>query len=205
MARSKKTQKEEPAMDETKMAAMKEEERRKLIADFNVNNDGKIWIDPDKIPTEDDVREAQKVFEDTAAALRDKNDYVIAKKEDALKVAKFMKEFNDNAFWTQRMFVGVLNFSDLLNEFINGFDEENPKDLSLEYAPVQYAYLLFENFAGFGYDGAKHMAEIWDDYVNVYDKLHELVDWYKAETTRIDSLRDVWALMEQGYYAKVTE
>lgn len=205
MARSKKTQKEEPAMDETKMAAMKEEERRKLIADFNVNNDGKIWIDPDKVPTEDDVKEAQKGFEDAAAALRDKKDYVIAKKEDALKVAKFMKEFNDTAFWTQRMFVGVLNFSDLLNEFINGFDEENPKDLSLEYAPVQYAYLLFENFAGFGYDGAKHMAEIWDDYVNVYDKLHELVDWYKAEAARIETLRDVWALMEQGYYAKVSE
>lgn len=200
-----KTKKKNEKVDETKIAEQKEMERRRAIAEFNVNNMGKFWIDPNKVPTEDEINSAKADFEAAAKALNEKKDYVIADKENALRVAKFMKDFNDNSFWTQRMFVGVLNFSDLLNEFIKNFDENNPTELAMEYAPVQYAYILFENYAGFGYDAAKHMAEIWDEYLPIYEKLHELVDEYKAAVEKVDNLKERWGMMAQGYYAYIME
>ena len=200
---SKKTEKN--VNDAASQAARLEEERRKAIAEFNVQNMGKYWIDPDKVPTSEDIANVKKEFEEKTKALQEKKDYVVADKNNALRVAKFMKDFNDNSLWSQRMFVGVLNFSALMNDFIEGFDENNPVDLILEYAPVQYAFLLFENYGGIGIDSARHMAEIWDEYLPIYETLHELVDGYKKEASACDELKEKWAMFEQGYYLHVLD
>ena len=200
---SKKTEKN--VNDAASQAARLEEERRKAIAEFNVQNMGKYWIDPDKVPTSEDIENVKKEFEERTKALQEKKDYLVADKNNALRVAKFMKDFNDNSLWSQRMFVGVLNFSALMNDFIEGFDEKNPVDLILEYAPVQYAFLLFENYGGIGIDSARHMAEIWDEYLPIYETLHELVDWYKKEADACDALKEKWAMFEQGYYLVIME
>jgi len=200
---SKKTDKNEAnVVDQT---AKLEEERRKAIAEFNVQNMGKFWIDPDKVPTDEDIKNVKKEFEERTKALQEKKDYLIADKSNALRVAKFMKDFNDNSVWSQRMFVGVLNFSALMNDFIESFDENNPKDLIMEYAPTQYAFLLFENYGGVGIEAARHMAEIWDEYLPIYETLHELVDWYKNEADKCDELKEKWAMFEQGYYLHILE
>ena len=200
---SKKTEKN--VNDAASQAARLEEERRKAIAEFNVQNMGKYWIDPDKVPTSEDIENVKKEFEERTKALQEKKDYIVADKNNALRVAKFMKDFNDNSLWSQRMFVGVLNFSALMNDFIEGFDENNPVDLILEYAPVQYAFLLFENYGGIGIDSARHMAEIWDEYLPIYETLHELVDGYKKEADACDELKEKWAMFEQGYYLHVLD
>lgn len=200
---SKKTEKN--VNDAASQAARLEEERRKAIAEFNVQNMGKYWIDPDKVPTSEDIENVKKEFEERTKALQEKKDYIVADKNNALRVAKFMKDFNDNSLWSQRMFVGVLNFSALMNDFIEGFDENNPVELILEYAPVQYAFLLFENYGGIGIDSARHMAEIWDEYLPIYETLHELVDWYKKEAGACDELKEKWAMFEQGYYLHVLD
>ena len=200
---SKKTEKN--VNDAASQAARLEEERRKAIAEFNVQNMGKYWIDPDKVPTSEDIENVKKEFEERTKALQEKKDYIVADKNNALRVAKFMKDFNDNSLWSQRMFVGVLNFSALMNDFIEGFDENNPVDLILEYAPVQYAFLLFENYGGIGIDSARHMAEIWDEYLPIYETLHELVDRYKKEAGACDELKEKWAMFEQGYYLHVLD
>ena len=200
MAKDKKEVKDAAAQ-----AARMEEERRKAIAEFNVQNMGKFWIDPEKTPTSEDIQQVKDEFEQRTKALQEKKDYVVADKNNALRVAKFMKEFNDNSIWTQRMFVGVLNFSALMKDFIDNFDENNPVDLVLEYAPVQYAFLVFENYGGVGIDAANHMAEIWDEYLPIYEKLHELVDWYKKEADACDALKEKWAMFEQGYYLVIME
>jgi predicted RNA-binding protein with EMAP domain len=200
---SKKTEKN--VNDAASQAARLEEERRKAIAEFNVQNMGKYWIDPDKVPTSEDIENVKKEFEERTKALQEKKDYLVADKSNALRVAKFMKDFNDNSVWSQRMFVGVLNFSALMNDFIENFDENNPKDLIMEYAPMQYAFLLFENYGGVGIDSARHMAEIWDEYLPIYETLHELVDWYKNEADKCDELKEKWAMFEQGYYLHILE
>lgn len=200
---AKKNKKE---VEETVDQAVKhEEERRKAIADFNLQNMGKYWIDPDKIPTDEDIAKAKEEFETRMTALNEKKDYVIADKTNALRVAKFMKDFNDNSKWDKRMFVGVLNFSSLMQDFIDNFDEENPVDLVLEYMPVQYIFIVFENYGGVGIESARKMAEIWDEYLPIYEKLHELVDEYNKEAKMCEELKDKWAMFEQGYYVYLLE
>ncbi len=202
---SSKKQEEKKLNDAAEQAANLEAERRKAIAEFNVQNMGKYWIDPDKTPTSDDIEAIKKEFEDRVKSLQEKQDYVIADKDNALRVAKFMKEFNDNSMWSKEMFKGVLNFSALMKDFIDSFDEKNPVELSLPYAPMQYAFILFDGFSGKGIEEANHMAEIWEEFVPIYDKLHELVDWYKSEVDACEKIKQRWAMFEQGYYMYIMD
>ena len=198
----KKNKKDEAVKNETTNVSV---ERAKAIGEFNVQNMGRLWIDPEKVPTDEDIENAKKEFEDRTKALQDKEDYLIADKQNALRVAKFMKDFNDNSHWTNRMFVGVLRFSELMDNFIKDFDENNPVDLVLEYQPTQYAYLLFKDYGGVGIKDATHMAEIWDEYLPIFEVLYEHMEWYKKEMDMCNKLRDRWAMFEQGYYLYILE
>jgi len=184
-------------------AARQEAQRRQAIAEFNKNNAGHFVIDPDRIPTEEDIRAAQKDFEYATTTLNEKNDYIVADKENALRVAKFMREFIGNCHWEQRYFVGVINFCALMDEFIEKFDENNPTDLVLEYGPLQFAQIMFANYSGNGLEEAKRMAEINDEFVPIHDKLHELTDWYENEAKKCEDLRNRWAMYAQGYAMEI--
>ena len=188
-----------------KAAEKHEEERRRAIADFNMNNMGKMVIDPDKVPTEEDINNAKKDFEDFTKGLQEKKDYLVADAPNALRVAKFMQTFIDRNVWTGRSFVGVLNFHGLLKDFIESFDENNPKNLELEYGPMQFAYLMFENYGGIGIESANWIAENWDEYLPIYEKLHELNDWYELQAKKSENLRQRWAAMAQGFYLELIE
>ena len=164
------------------------EQRLAAIREFNMNNMGQAWIDPEKVPTDEDKAQAKKDFEDRANALRNKHDYLIADSANALRVAKFIKNFVENGFWTQRYFVGVINFTDLINKFIEECEKE-PKDLTMEYGPLQFCMLMFENYAGFGLESAKKMAEMWDEYVPIYDTLKDHVEFYNNEVKQCEKLK----------------
>ena len=82
--------------------------------------------------------------------------------------------------------VGV-EFSALMKDFIDNFDEKIQLILFLNMHQFKYAFLVFENYGGVGIDAANHMAEIWDEYLPIYEKLHELVDWYKKEADACDA------------------
>ena len=202
---AKKSSKKEELTDAAKKAAAQEEERRKAIADFNLHNMGKYWIDPDRVPTDEDIKVAKDEFESRTKALQEKKDYMIADKQNAKRVAQFMKDFNDNSYWEGRMFVGVLNFSALMKDFLDKFDDNNPVDLVLDFGATQYIFLVFEKYRGHGINDANHMAEIWDEYVPIYEKLHEHVDWYSAENKACEELKEKWAMMEQGFFLHIME
>ena len=193
---------EEVKMDE---GARIEAERRKAIAEFNVQHMGEYWIDPDRVPTQDDIDAIKKEFEDRTKALNEKKDYVVADKENALRVAKFMQEFNNKSVWQGRMFVGVLRFNAEIQKFIDDWDENNPVDLVLEYGPTQYAFLMFDKYAGTGIEDAQRMADIWDEYLPIYEKLYELVEWYKKEAEMCSKIKERWAMFEQGYYMHIMD
>ena len=95
MANKKTKKADEAAQNAEKQAAA----RLAAIREFNLNNAGEAWIDPDKIPTEEDVNAAKKEFEERTIALRDKNDYLVADEANAVRVAKFLKKFIENGFW----------------------------------------------------------------------------------------------------------
>lgn len=175
------------------------EQRLAAIREFNMNNMGQAWIDPERVPTDEEKAQAKKDFEDRVNALKNKHDYLIADSANALRVAKFIKNFVENGFWTQRYFVGVINFTELITKFIDDCEKE-PRDLVMEYGPLQFCMLMFENYAGFGLESAKKMAEMWDEYVPIYDTLRDHVTFYENEAKQCEKLKQRWAMFEQGYY-----
>lgn len=185
-------------------AEMLANERAKYIRDFNMNNAGKMRIEPDKMPTEEDIETAKKNFEDRVTALKEKKDYFIADKANSLRVAKFLKNYIETNLWvgtpTQPFFVGVINFVDYINTFIEECEKE-PKDLIMEYGPMQFCFVAFQNYSGQGLEGAKRMAEIWDEFIAIYDTLRDNVEYYNSEVEACNHLNDIWALMSQGFYA----
>lgn len=191
--------KKKEQMTHAKAAEQQAEQRLAAICQFNANNMGEAHIDPDRIPTDEEIADAKKEFEDRTKALQDKKDYLIADAANSLRVAKFLKNFIENGFWTQRFFVGVINFSDFINKFIEETEKE-PKDLMLDYGPMQFAYLMFENYAGFGLESAKKFAEMWDEYIPIHDTLKDHVEWYQNEVEEIKKLQQRWGMLSQGFY-----
>lgn len=185
-------------------AAKQAEERLQTIRQFNVNNAGDLWIDPAKVPTQEDIDAAKKDFEDTTKALQEKNDYLIADANNSVRVATFLKEYISNAYWSGRYFVGVVNFDEYITKFIEEANKE-PKDLVMEYGPMQFAFLMLENCGGRGLEEAKAMAEKWNEYVPIYDTFRDHIEWYKAETERIKKLQQRWGMMSMGYYLVILE
>lgn len=181
-------------------AEQHEIERRKAISEFNAHNMGKYWIDPDKIPTDEDVASAKKAFEDAVLAIQNKKDYLIADHANALRVATFLRTFIERAMWTSRMFVGVLNFRALLNDFIENFDESNPVNFELDFPATQFIHIMLDNYGGVGIESANWMAENWDEYLPIYETIHEIVEKYEADVKRTENLKEVWGMFEQGYY-----
>lgn len=183
-------------------------ERAKYIQNYNLNNAGKMRIEPDKTPTEDDIKNAKEEYENRVKALQEKKDYFIADKENALRVANFLKTYNETNIWVgtpaQPLFVGVLNFHDYITKFIEEC-EKAPTDLIMEYGPMQFCFVSFQNYCGKGIEGANHMAEIWDEFIAIYDVLRDNVEYYNKEVEKCNELNDRWALMSQGFYAVILD
>lgn len=180
-------------------------QRLAAIQEFNRQNAGEAWIDAERIPTEDEINDAKEIYEKRTIALRDKNDYLVADENNALRVAKFLKKFVENGFWTQRYFVGVINFSEYITKFIEDLEgtpeqEAVRKPLTMEYGPLQFCYLMLENYAGHGLEDAKKMAEMWDEYIPIYDTIREHIEWYNNEVKVCEALKQRWGMLAQGYF-----
>ena len=180
-------------------------QRLAAIQEFNRQNAGEAWIDAERVPTEEEINTAKEDYEKRTIALRDKNDYLVADEANALRVAKFLKKFIENGFWTQRYFVGVINFSDYITKFIaelEGTPEQEAvrKPLVMEYGPLQFCYLMLENYAGHGLEDAKKMAEMWDEYVPIHDTIRDHIEWYNNEVKMCEALKQRWGMLAQGYF-----
>ena len=180
-------------------------QRLAAIQEFNRQNAGEAWIDADRVPTEEEINEAKEAYEKRTVALRDKNDYLVADEANALRVAKFLKKFIESGFWTQRYFVGVINFSEYITKFITDLEgtpeqEAVRKPLTMEYGPLQFCYLMLENYAGHGLEDAKKMAEMWDEYVPIHDTIRDHIEWYNNEVKMCEALKQRWGMLAQGYF-----
>ena len=180
-------------------------QRLAAIQEFNRQNAGEAWIDAERVPTEEEINTAKEDYEKRTIALRDKNDYLVADEANALRVAKFLKKFIESGFWTQRYFVGVINFSEYITKFITELEgtaeqEAARKPLTMEYGPLKFCYLMLENYAGHGLEDAKKMAEMWDEYVPIYDTIREHIEWYNNEVKMCEALKQRWGMLAQGYF-----
>lgn len=195
---SKKNQAEVSTKQLEKEAVQHEKLRQETIKQFNLNNANSMWIDPNKVPTEEDIAQAKKDFEERTKALNEKT-FIVADKTEAERVVKFLIEFIKNATWQKRTWVGVLNYVAEAEDFLKEYLEE-AKDYVLPYAPIQFLYLMLDNYQGTGYDEAVKMSKIWDEYIPIHDSLGDIIAWYNNEAEECQKLQQRWASMEQGYY-----
>lgn len=200
---AKKKEATKPVDQQVNDAEVQAKMRLDSIKAFNEQNAGKYFIDPVKIPGEDDIARAKQDFDNFNAELS-KKEYLIADKENALRVTKFLRAWLDDGFWTQRFFVGVVNFADLLDKFIAECETE-AKDFVLDYGPMQFCYLLLENYAGIGIESAKKMAEKYNEYIPIYDTFREHVEWYNAQQEKAKELQQRYGLFQQGYWYEILD
>lgn len=199
---AKKAKNQVTETPEAKEARLLAERRAAAIAQFNKENMGAMYIDPIRVPTEEEVLEKKEEFEKRATALKEKADYVIADKDNAVRVAKFLKNYIANAFWSHRFFVGVINFDAQITEIIEDLEKE-PKDLAFDYPALQFIHIMMQNPGGQGLESAKAFAEIYDEFVPIADVVKEHIDWYNAEVERVNQAQDLWGMFAQGYYVTV--
>ena len=199
MAKKKQTQTVADA------AKKQEEARREAIDEFNRNYMGQYWIDASKIPTDEDIEAAKKDFDDAKEKLDKKSDYLIADKANAKRVAEFMKEALNHLPWKGQFFVGVVRLNDLLTDFINKFDDENPTELLFEYGAMECAHLLFKDYGGVGVESARWFWDNNEQFVPIHDTLYDLHNWRELENKKLENLNMRYAMMAQGYYMYVLE
>lgn len=175
-------------------------ERLEAIRHFNMDNFGVMWIDPERVPTEDEINEAKKMFEERTEKLNKKDDYLIADKANAMRVIAFLKNFISNAFWGGRYFVGVIRFvNEFIPEFVESFEKEE-KDLTMDFGAMQFTFQMLSNYGGIGLDSAIKMADMWDEYLPIYEVLRDHIEWYKKEDEICKKLQNRWGMLEQGYF-----
>ena len=178
-------------------------ERRKAIADFNTQNMGKYWIDPDKVPTEDDIAAAKKDFEGELEAFQ-KRDYLVADKDNAVRVANFMKTFINRTIWKGQAFVGVARFNTQMTEFVEEFEKE-PKDLVLDYNALMFVVYMFKEFSGVGLDDAMWFIDNNEEFVSIHDHIYDLANESELQKKKIENLQIRWQYLAQGYYLTILE
>lgn len=197
MAKKKVT--ESPEAKEARLLA---EQRAAAISQFNKENMGIMHIDPVRVPTEEEILEKKTEFETLATNLKEKADYVIADADNSLRVAKFLKTYIANAYWSHRFFVGVINFDAQITDIIEQLEKE-PAPLMFDYPALQFIHLMLQNPGGHGLESAKAFAEIYDEFVPIADAVKEHIDWYNAEVERVNQAQDLWGMFAQGYYVTV--
>ena len=179
-------------------------ERRKAIADFNTQNMGKYWIDPDKLPTEDDINLAKNEFEKALTDFQ-KKDYVVADKDNAVRVAEFMKTFINRTVWKGQTFVGVVRFNTQMTEFVKECEEKGAQDLILDYNALMFVFYMFKEYSGVGLDDALWFVDNNEEFVAVHDHIYDLANESELQKKRIENLQMRWQYLAQGYYLTILE
>ena len=182
---------------EKEIREAEEKQRAALIKEYNQNNTTSQIID-DVIPTQDDIIQYQKDFEDAYQKLTEKT-YCIADKESSLRVAKFLKDWNTNKVqWRKDLWKGVIKFNEVISNIISDLENE-PKDLIIDYAALSYLYMTMMEPTGIGLESAKEMETIDAEYSAILEAIGTNVDMFEQYRQYIDLLQRRWGFACQGY------
>lgn len=182
---------------EKEIREAEEKQRAALIKEYNQNNTTSQIID-DVVPTQDDIIQYQKDFEDAYQKLTEKT-YCIADKESSLRVAKFLKDWNTNKVqWRKDLWKGVIKFNEVITNIISDLENE-PKDLIIDYAALSYLYMTMMEPTGVGLESAKEMETIDAEYSAILEAIGTNVDMFEQYRQYIDLLQRRWGFACQGY------
>jgi len=147
-------------------------QRAELIEQYNKENLGESYLENEPA-SEDDLNTAKAKFEAAQEAFN-KRTYTIADKPNALRVATFLKEWNEKyATWEKDQWVGVVKFNNFINDFLVEFAKIE-QDLVIDYGALMYLDTLMMRPFGVGLQSAQEMEKMDEEYTKILETVDDL-------------------------------
>ena len=165
------------------------------LAEAISNNDNK--------PTDEEVEDAQKAFDEASAAFASKS-WDIGEAEDAQTHLDYMDHFVRNRlFWTKTGWMGVIKMQEELEDAQKFLTENPTANLKLGYQALEFMFYSFQNPGGVGLETAQDFEQENEVYAKVFDALGVRIPEARTELKDIQFLQDQYAAMAQGFYLEV--
>ncbi len=165
------------------------------LAEAIENNDNK--------PTEEEVAEAEKEFQEASRNFSVKS-WDVGVAEDAVQHVQYLIHYVRNRlFWTKTGWMGVLKMQEELED-AEKFISSNPGSaLKLGYQALEFIFYSLQNPGGTGWQAAKDFESENDIYAKVFDAIGPNIEEARQELKDIQFLQDKYAAMAQGFYLEV--
>lgn len=174
-----------------------EEDLKKMIETFNEQNKGVSYIEEGK-PTPEEVKAIADEYKEKVEAFNAKT-FVIADKNNSLRVAKFLKTWNEkDVQWNENGWRGAILFDSLVKTFIEECQKEE-KEWVIDWSTLTYLYVYMHNISGVGLKSAIRFNEIEEEYSKILEVITEEFDKHNEEGKKIQKLQDRWRAYEGGF------
>jgi len=154
-------------------------------------------------PSEEEVEQAKKEFEEAAQAWQGKV-YKIGKPEDAQEFCDYIRHFIRNRFmWTKDAWMGAIKLTEELDGAEKVFKGQNEKSLELGYQALEFTYFAFSNLGGVGLQAALDFEQEAETFVKVATEVEGILEVARKSLKEIEFLQQKWGAMAQGFYLEV--
>lgn len=175
-----------------------DEDRLKLIKEFNEQNKGRAFIDDEK-PTQE---EKDAVVQDFVKANDDyaHMEFTIADAANSLRVAKFLKNWNEHdAVWEKDMWQGTIMFDAIIKDFIERREKDDTLAFVVNYGALSYLYIALGNVRGVGLAAALRQQKINEEYDKIFSVVADCVEDFKAKAKEVEKLQQIAQFYTNGY------
>ena len=149
-------------------------------------------------PSEEEINEATKDFNDKAAAFNGKM-FPIGDAEKADEIYDFVLEFLEkHVYWTKNGWMGVLKMHEELTETRKNRKEDEP--FNVGYQALEFLFYALTNPGGTGIESAKAIEKVADIYIETMEFAGKELEAAREELKDIQWLQDKVAAMQQGFY-----
>jgi hypothetical protein len=158
-----------------------------------LNKDGSL-----NKPTEAEINEATKVFNEKAAEYNVKQ-WGIGPPEKALEIYDFMLDFmNKHVYWTKQGWMGVLKMHEELTAAKKVHKEGD--SFVVGYQALEFMFYALTNPGGSGLKTAKAIEKVAELYAAIIEFAGKALEAARAELKNIQWLQDKVTAMQQGFY-----
>lgn len=174
-----------------------EEKRLETIKVYNEQNLGSSWIEDGK-PTPEEVKAIAEEYKTKVEAFNAEK-FTISDKANALRVAKFLKKWNEEDVpWESEGWRGAIFFDAIIKQFIEECEKEE-KDLVVDWQTLTYLFMFMRNIKGVGLKSAIKFSTIAEEYNQLLDVIGDEFTRHNEGGEKMRRLQEKWAAYEHGF------
>lgn len=149
-------------------------------------------------PTEKEINEATKIFNEQAAEFNGKR-FEIGAPEKGDKYLDFVILFMDKyVYWTKQGWLGVIKMTEELEQFKK--DKKEGEPFSLGYQALEFLFYALTNPGGTGLKSAKDLESVAEIYGEIIEDSGKVLEQARKDLKEIQFLQDQVTAMQQGFY-----